>query len=234
LDLSIILSSSSVISEKLFLIRTSNRIARHFPREAFETSTVRNSVSVWVWTSSAIIIAIGMANEFSGSQRISFLDLADFQYSLPALYEAFLLAWISASILRTAPSKKRNQWAILAIAFAIMAVDKVVNAHALILEPIRQESALGANIATGIPIALAIGLAAFSRPIITSISGRKAMALGAYGLGFLFAATVIDPIPGFAAMEEIGEIIGATGLLTTLLAPTVFGFHHKGFQAPEP
>jgi hypothetical protein len=207
---------------------------RHYPKEAFETSSARQSKVALVWMTSAIIITIGMANEFAGYERMPFLDLAGFQYSLPALYEALLLAWISVVILRSALSKSRTKRMILGITFATMAVDKVVNAHALILEPIRHEGAFGANIATGIPIVFAIGLAAFSRPIITSNWGCKAIALGAYGFVFLFAATVIDPMPGFADLEEIGEIVGATGLLATLLAPTVFGFHHKGFQSPEP
>lgn len=194
---------------------------------------------------SASVILLGWVQEAcfyysGGAVELSYLSLFDWPYSLANWLEPLLLAGaallfsIAALITRYRAGQQSKRWMTLAWLFALLSFDEAVNAHDLILKPLR--SSIGADqVAIWMfPAFLAAGLlCAYEAPILATLSKPYKLRFCLSAVLFISGAIVVECVSQYissrfgvtseayrvaANIEETLEILGAALLSCTLLS----------------
>lgn len=162
--------------------------------------------------------------------------------SIPSIGAALLLAATALACLRcarTAPTDHRLAWGLLALVFALLAIEEgYLNFHEDVEEAFGKDNILVVEVLAA-PL-IAIGLAATVRRLPSPAPLLLLLAVGALALGQaaeLASNTVFEDVGAsrnlFVVLEEWGEMLIATFGIAAA-APTLAGRFASGRPGPRP
>ncbi|SFO74413.1 hypothetical protein SAMN05216330_104461 [Bradyrhizobium sp. Ghvi] len=198
---------------------------------------VASSAKRSIWTTSALVIALGWLNE--AYLHVPLLALADIQASLANWIEPILLALAAGLFLIASRAASigggsdARYWAGLSILFTLLSLDEASNLHELILKPLR--SAVGAE-----PVLVwmspafvgVLAAAVYFAPLLKHLPVKFARRFALSALVFVGGCIVVEAISQYiavhegvaslgyrtsACVEETLEIVGATMLCSYLI-----------------